>query len=966
MARSSTRRDLFIQVSGNIDPLKATMKAGRSVLAEFGTAAIDTTAEVQKAFQNLAGNAPAQARAMEQAYDRTFATIRANAQAALNAPSGTGAVEVLNAAAARQSAEAAETKAAALRLVADAAQRAASATDGDSAANRVFAVAAEAAAQGAREEADALRAQAGVLNTIEGELISATGAQNRFDQSQRKVTAATAQQRAGLQQLSFQVGDVATQYAAGTPVSIIFAQQISQVTQAVSLMSDGTSGFLGLMSKWGPLIGAAAVVLTPFVAKLFEEGDAAKEAKEATEDHTKAVEAQRNALEKAVQTAGDKLKADYAFAEAERLKAIRVRETTAAMLEQAKVGLENLSAPGISSERGIGAAQGAARDRIVRLEAALAANAAELAKAETAATRAAALMVKGIVDANSTPEGRIRRKYEEAAGDALREVEKSKDFSKYNLTLQRLNTARETELKALQDQQRAARSAGSGKLTPSAVGGLLTGEFGGSFSGTRSATRNAEVGGSKRSYHLTGQAVDFVPAGGVKSISKDQIRAVLEAQGVSIKELLGPGDKGHSDHFHVAFNKTPRDAEQIAGRQAAAGRRAEAARQRELAEDISFTNEEKQLRHRLLDLQARTATNEEERNKLLEADIEAEAAAYATKIGLVKSAGKLDDKEAERLLQLNEEVRQQRLRNIKIENAARVFDRQIEAQGRSLDYDIQLLRLQLDLATTTAERKRIADELLAAEQKQRRLALEAIRDNPRSSADQIAQAQADLGRLPTIEAAERAQEKERNLSPLDEYRKRLEQSVGNINENLESIAVRGLEELESDLAGATTKALGLKGALGDIVEELIRIELRKAALAASGGENGGFLGGLVAGIGKLFGGGRAKGGGIDADKFYLVGEEGPELFAPGMSGTVIPNHVLASAAVPAIPQNVSVARTTTNNIHVHAKDAIMGRHILGWIEEGMSAAATKGAMGGAALGQKKMAQHQSQKLGRSW
>lgn len=46
-------------------------------------------------------------------------------------------------------------------------------------------------------------------------------------------------------------------------------------------------------------------------------------------------------------------------------------------------------------------------------------------------------------------------------------------------------------------------------------------------------------------------------------------------------------------------------------------------------------------------------------------------------------------------------------------------------------------------------------------------------------------------------------------------------------------------------------------------------------------------------IGSLFGGGFADGGDLTPGKFYLVGERGPELFAPGRSfGAVIPNHFI--------------------------------------------------------------------------
>ena len=45
-------------------------------------------------------------------------------------------------------------------------------------------------------------------------------------------------------------------------------------------------------------------------------------------------------------------------------------------------------------------------------------------------------------------------------------------------------------------------------------------------------------------------------------------------------------------------------------------------------------------------------------------------------------------------------------------------------------------------------------------------------------------------------------------------------------------------------------------------------------------------------IGKVFGGGKAAGGPVNAGTTYLVGERGPELFTPSGSGSIIPNHKL--------------------------------------------------------------------------
>ena len=91
----------------------------------------------------------------------------------------------------------------------------------------------------------------------------------------------------------------------------------------------------------------------------------------------------------------------------------------------------------------------------------------------------------------------------------------------------------------------------SSVVTPDFVGGILRSAFGGRITDTL-RPMNANYG-AERSYHKFGQAVDFVPAGGLRSITRDQIRALMAANGVQILELLGPGDPGHSDHWHIAF-----------------------------------------------------------------------------------------------------------------------------------------------------------------------------------------------------------------------------------------------------------------------------------------------------------------------------------------------------------------------------------------------------------------------------
>lgn len=56
------------------------------------------------------------------------------------------------------------------------------------------------------------------------------------------------------------------------------------------------------------------------------------------------------------------------------------------------------------------------------------------------------------------------------------------------------------------------------------------------------------------------------------------------------------------------------------------------------------------------------------------------------------------------------------------------------------------------------------------------------------------------------------------------------------------------------------------------------------------------FGGLVGGLGGFlgFGGGRASGGDVNPGNYYMVGEDGPELFAPSQPGRIIPNQQISN------------------------------------------------------------------------
>jgi hypothetical protein len=107
----------------------------------------------------------------------------------------------------------------------------------------------------------------------------------RFVASGRQVVVSAGQQRAGMQQLSFQIGDVAQQFALGTNPMTIFAQQGGQVIQAISLMKGGATGLIGFLAgPWGAVIMGAATILGMLASKTLGARDAAVDMQKAQSD----------------------------------------------------------------------------------------------------------------------------------------------------------------------------------------------------------------------------------------------------------------------------------------------------------------------------------------------------------------------------------------------------------------------------------------------------------------------------------------------------------------------------------------------------------------------------------------------------------------------------------------------------------------------------------------------------------
>jgi hypothetical protein len=129
-------------------------------------------------------------------------------------------------------------------------------------------------------------------------------------------------------------------------------------------------------------------------------------------------------------------------------------------------------------------------------------------------------------------------------------------------------------------------------------------------------------------------------------------------------------------------------------------------------------------------------------------------------------------------------------------------------------------------------------------------------------------------------------EKNNQAKQLVDNARLVEQSFKNLTQNISTDLAQGIQGL---IRGTST----LNDVLNNVLNKMIDAAFN---MAFFGNAAGTLTRGPGSGLfGAIFGGLLANGGPAKAGKSYIVGEKGPELFTPGVSGTVSPNSSLGGS-----------------------------------------------------------------------
>jgi len=443
--------------------------------------------------------------------------------------------------------------------------------------------------------------------------------QERYAQVQKLASATTQDlntktgaQRIGMQQLGFQLGDIATMYSLGAKPAQIFASQIGQVTQAVQLMAGGTSKFAAFLGgPWGIALSVAAIVLSPFVAKLFEGNDAlgdainklrkdaeetelnrrAKEAFNRTLEGQIALQRELNAeLEKGLKSQRQQQQEALRQSESRLNNMRRDRGNIVNQITEAQTRLNELneqlrSPPPFGADEsymmGLLMAIDRAEKRVKDLQSSLAARDRDIAATERGVRAARVPIQEDQAKAAVDPIARINRQYDIMHDNAVQAALGNEQLSKaLDTTLTRIEAQRKAALEAAAAQERLAKATrdGAGVATfrsrEQAIG-IAGREL--QRSGLR-VGQNEQFGGVSGNHPGMGNtahgkyAIDVNEGTGIVEADVPDIRAkfdaaarryqargfrvlwngwVYEANGSGPTRRIPAGQNQHRDHMHL-------------------------------------------------------------------------------------------------------------------------------------------------------------------------------------------------------------------------------------------------------------------------------------------------------------------------------------------------------------------------------------------------------------------------------
>jgi len=411
------------------------------------------------------------------------------------------------------------------------------------------------------------------------------------------------QVKAGMQQLQYNLNDMATMWAMNAKPMQIFASQAGQVIQAVQLMTAESKGLLGVLAgPWGLVITTAIVALAPLVAKMIESNHALDDAvdklkKDAAETDlnaraknafartidgvTAAIKAETAARKEAIASQREAYEQDYLRAQFLRRNAETARVAAETELANAKLLLAADKAR--ATRPGGEVASARVVDRFVEvraLETRLAGLDKSIAAARALETGALADAAVATAKRMIDPLARINALYDQRRDATVAAAEAAAAAGKtisgaLTQELYAIERTRQAAIRAEQDKTAAAKTTANQigrNITLAEARSIAQGVDGRVTSDHRSLEEQQRLYAKYQAYQAgTGPWAALAAKPGTSNHELDRAIDIAKGDGITLKKLIGAYraagvslvealDEG--SHYHLAWKAVGTQARQ--------------------------------------------------------------------------------------------------------------------------------------------------------------------------------------------------------------------------------------------------------------------------------------------------------------------------------------------------------------------------------------------------------------------
>jgi len=242
----------------------------------------------------------------------------------------------------------------------------------------------------------------------------------------------------------------------------------------------------------------------------------------------------------------------------------------------------------------------------------------------------------------------------------------------------------------------------------------------------------------------------------------------------------------------------------------------------------------------------------------------------------------------------------------------------VQDAKKLLEDEIVALQKKINLKNTEAEADAMIEAIQKARVKNLDKEIEMLERSLTMTSEEfeIEKQIAEMKEEGEIKDEDAIRRKLQRIQTLTEEKKLAEQTAAAFDRMAQSIATDIADGIQGMIRGTSTLNDMLNNVLNKLIDAAFNMALFGNMQGTLGG--GGLFGSILGGLGGLFGPGPTMGGagyfdpitgkGIAGPNFglanggiargrktHLVGERGPELFTPGVTGTITPNHALGGS-----------------------------------------------------------------------